>query len=556
MTVLFADIVGSTELAEALDPEDWREIVGGAHQRVSEAVHRLEGHVAQLLGDGVLAFFGAPLAHEDDAERAVRAALAILDATRQYAAELRPRRLPREFQMRIGINTGQVVVGNIGSDLHLEYLAVGDTVNLAARVESASEPDSILITENTCRLLGSLFALEDQGLITVKGKAEPVRVFRVLGDRKGATRARGIAGLYSPMVGRQRELLTLLRVSADLHAGRGGIVSILGEAGLGKTRLVREWRQALEAEASSTGNGSSPAADHPPIRWAIGRSLSYGGGVAYQLALEVMRSLLGVGADTPPEAVRATLRRSCERLLPGEANEVYPPLALMMGLPLEEDAAARMRYLEGPALKARYIAASKAYLKAVARQTPTVIVAEDVHWADPSSVDLGVQVIAAAAEAPLVFVLVSRPDREAPGWRLITAAREVPGVGSVELHLAPLTERDSEQLVNNLLEVAALPDNVRALILNKAEGNPFYVEEVIRMLIDHGGLRREGNRWEATGDIKAIAIPDTLQGVIMARIDRLPEEAKRALQVASVIGRRFQVEVLETVLGGSNGRRV
>jgi predicted ATPase len=187
-------------------------------------------------------------------------------------------------------------------------------------------------------------------------------------------------------------------------------------------------------------------------------------------------------------------------------------------------------------------------LRALARSTPVVVVCEDVHWADPSSVELGTHILPIAAEAPIVFVFVTRNDKEAAGWKLISQAHEVPGVGAIELYLAPLSEADSQQLMRNLLEIEALPDTLRQLILGKAEGNPFFVEEVIRMLIDRGGLAQQDGRWIATGELPSIAIPDTLHGILTARIDRLSEEARRALQIASVIGRKFSVEILAEVM--------
>jgi class 3 adenylate cyclase len=558
VTALFTDIVGSTTLAEAMDPEDWREVVSGAHARVSEAIYRYEGTIAQLLGDGVLAFFGAPLAHEDDAERALRAALEILDGIHAYAAELRRRNLVEDFQMRIGLNTGIVVVGDIGSDLHMEYLAIGDTVNLAARMQSAADPDTILISEHTYRHVASLFDFEDRGKIAVKGKAEAVQVYAAVRGRKGAARQRGITGLSSPMVGRQREFATLMQVFSDLQMGKGGIVTISGEAGLGKSRLLAEWRKIVRAtpQRSPTEGGNLTVDPRegptptPNIRWIEGRSLSYGAAVAYHLGIDLLRALLDVAPDASEEDLHAALRRGVESLFgDGEnARQVYAFLGHILGLKLEEDAAARLKYLDGPALQGRYVAAFKAYLTALAHTAPTIVVVEDIHWADPSSVELGLHVLATAAEAPIVFVMVTRPDQEAAGWRMVEAAREIPGVSAIELHLSPLSEGDSQQLVSNLLEVTALPGSLRQLIQAKAEGNPFYVEEVIRMLIDRGSLQRQGDTWIITRDLKEIEIPDTLQGVIMARIDRLPEDAKRTLQIAAVIGRRFQVKVLEAVL--------
>jgi class 3 adenylate cyclase/predicted enzyme related to lactoylglutathione lyase len=538
VTALFTDIVGSTSLAEQMDPEDWREIVSGAHQRVSEAVYRYEGTIAQLLGDGVLAFFGAPLAHEDDAERAIRASLDILVSVKEYAQELRQKKRVEDFQMRVGLNTGLVVVGNIGSDLHMEYLAVGDTVNLAARMQSAAEPDTILISDNTQRLASSLFDFEDMGKITVKGKAEPIQVYRVLSERKGAVRARGIAGLASPMVGRQREFSTLMQITSDVRAGRGSIVAIIGEAGLGKSRLVAEWRKNALRQSGV------------PLRWVEGRCLSYASSIAHHLSTDILRALIGVPVGSSEEETHAALRKSLNTLLGDDLKEVYPFLGHLLGLRLEEDMAARVKYLDGPALQAQYIAAYKKFLQAQAKAAPTVIVCEDAHWADPSSVELGSQIISMAASSPIVFAFVTRADKDAPGWKLVAQAHEVAGVGATELYLAPLSETDSQQLVSNLLEVEALPEHLRKMILAKAEGNPFFVEEVIRMLIDRGGIARDlaTGKWTTTREIDTIEIPDTLQGVLTARIDRLSEDAKRVLQIASVIGRKFPVKVLERVL--------
>jgi class 3 adenylate cyclase len=542
VTALFTDIAGSTALAESMDPEDWREIVTGAHRRVSEAVYRYEGTIAQLLGDGVLAFFGAPIAHEDDPERAIRAALDILASIRQYAETLKRERGLPAFQMRVGLNTGLVVVGNIGNDLHMEYLAVGDTINLAARMQSAADPDSAFVTQNTQRLAATLFDYEDRGRLDVKGKVEPVQTYRVLGERKDATRARGIAGLSSPLVGRDNQLGSLLQLVDGVRAGRGAVVSIIGEAGLGKSRLTAEWRKQSRA-------------GEPPLRWVEGRCLSFTASVAHHLSTDVLRALCGLPADASEDAVDTGLRRCLGELNGVDIDDIYPYLAHLLGAKMDETAEARVKYLDGPALLTRHTVAYSALISAMTQAMPTVIVCEDVHWADPSSVELLSRVVPIAAEVPVLFAFVTRPDRDAPGWKLIANAHETAGVGALEIKLAPLSEADSQQLVSNLLEVEALPDSVRKLILEKAEGNPFFVEEVIRMLIDRGGIVRSpsSGNWIVTSDIQKIDIPDTLHGVLSARIDRLPEEIKHVLQVAAVIGRRFQVKVLERVLEAEAG---
>ncbi len=537
VTALFADIVGSTSLAAQMDPEDWREIVAGAHQRVSQAVYRYEGTIAQLLGDGVLAFFGAPLAHEDDLERAIRAGLEMLTGIAEYAAELKSSGKVSDFQMRVGLNTGLVVVGDIGTDLHMEYLAVGDTVNLAARVQSAADPGNLLITDNTYRLATGLFDFQDQGEIQVKGKDEPIHVFCVLRESKGAVRRRGIEGLEFALVGREREFATLNQTIEALRNGHGSIISLVAEAGLGKSRLVAEWRKTVLASGAVS-----------PEHWFEGRCVSYGASLAHHLSTDLIRSLIGAPPGSAPEVTKAALRARLEPLLEADLAEVYPFIGHLLGLDLEDDMAARVKYLEGQALQAKYVSAFKLLLASLAEGGPTVMVCEDIHWADPSSVELGLQVMPIVPEIPLVVVLISRPDKDTPGWRMIEQAREVAGAGALELHLAPLTEADSRQLVTNLLRVEALPEAVRKLILAKAEGNPFFVEEVIRMLIDQGQIRSKDGQWTVGEDLGSLEIPDTLQGVLMARIDRLPEEAKRTLQVASVIGRQFKASILEQVL--------
>ncbi len=534
VTILFADIKGSTALAEKLDPEDWAEIMNHAFEYLIEPIYRYEGIVARLMGDAILAFFGAPLAHEDDPQRGVLAALAILEGMNTYREKLWAEK-GLEFGVRIGLNTGLVVVGHVGSDLKSEYTAMGDAINLASRMQTAAEPNTILISENTHRLITRLFEFEDCGQIAVKGKESLIQTYRPIRERKGATRQRGIVGLQSPMVGRESEYTQLRQVMANTRAGRGAVVAIIGEAGLGKSRLIAEWRQAVLAEDR-------------PVRWIEGRCLSYGTSMAHHLSTDILRGVIGAPAGSSEEETRAALKKTVEALLGAETQEVYPFLGHLLGVRLEDELAARVKYLDGPALQAGYISAYKRLLEAAAQQGPVVIVCEDVHWADASSIELGLRVLPSAAQGPLVVVFVSRPDPDSAGWKLIAQSKDIPGVGGLELHLSPLSENDSRALVNNLLEIEALPESLRTLILAKAEGNPFFVEEVIRMLIDRGGLTRQSGQWTVTREINKIEIPDTLHGVLAARIDRLPEEAKRTLQIAAVIGRKFQVRVLEKVL--------
>lgn len=542
VTAVFADIVGSTSLAESMDPEEWRGIVSSSHERVSRAIYEFEGTIAQLLGDGVLAFFGAPLAHEDDPERAIRSALQIQTEAGRFEKELVASGTADEFKIRVGVNTGLVVVGNIGSDLHMEYLAVGDTVNLAARLQSVARPGEIVISDRTKRLAGPAFEYLDLGELEIKGKAEPVQVHRVRGEKIGVASTRGIAGLRSPLVGRVRELSTLQQRTHDLLRGEGSIIAIIGEAGLGKSRLIEEWSSWTQSRFGDQ------------VSWVAGRCLSFGTSMAHHLSSDVLHGMIGAPLGSSAEQTRTALQSTVDGLMDGAASDVYPYLAHLIGVELDPEMESRVKYLEGPSLQAKYVDAFSELLNAMTRARPTVLVIEDLHWADQSSVELGTAVLTAVVDKPLIIALVSRPDRVSHGWRLIDQAREIAGAGALEIHLAPLSEEDSQELVSNLLAIEALPEGARARILSKAEGNPFFVEEVIGMLIDRGDLVRRNDSWTASGRIDSIEIPDTLHGVLTARIDRLPERAKRALQIASVIGRQFPVTILNRIIQEEGSR--
>ncbi len=537
VTVLFADVVGSTALARQVDAETWMAVMNGALDRITPAIYRYEGTVARLVDDGLWAFFGAPVAHEDDPVRAVSAALDLVAAVQEYAGEVR-RRHGMDFAMRACLNTGPVVLGAVGDDMRYKYTAMGATVNLAARLKFAAEPMSVLITEDTHRFVGPLFDTRDLGPIDVKGVPGPVRVYQVQSARARPGRLRGLdaAGLQSPMVGRDAELATLLQLCEAVRAGLGRVALIVGEPGLGKTRLIAEWKAAMAGQAAG-----QPA-------WAEGHCLSYGQGLAYHLLRDLLRSALGVPLLAGEAETHAALSSLAEDLFGPRAGEVCPYLAHLLSLKLDEDTQEQLRLLDAQALQAQVLEALRRLFQALAARRPLVLVIEDLHWADPSSVDLLVRLLPLASSVPLLVCLVTRPDRDSPGWRLVTAARELLGGSLTEINLQALSDSDSRRLVANLLEIEALSDETRSLILKKAEGNPFFVEEVIRMLIERGSVVRSERGWVVASSIEAIDIPDNLQGLLLARIDRLPEEVKHTLRVAAVIGRQFPVRVLEQVL--------
>lgn len=540
VTALFADVVNSTALAEQMDPEDWTAMINEAFDLMSRAVYRYEGTIAQLQGDAMLAFFGAPVAHEDDPERAIFAALDMLEATEEYAQQLEGTH-GIDFRIRAGINSGPVMVGNVGSDLRYEYTALGDAVNVAARMQTAAQPGTVLITEMTRRLTGDTFDVDDLGDVEVKGKSEPVHAFRVVGRKAAPARRRGLAsvGLDSPMVGRDEPLRRLLEAAAIVRAGRGRLAFVVGEPGIGKSRLLAELRRSLTQ------------GDEPAAAWFEGRCVSYGRNLPYHLLIDLVRSIIDLPVTASGTEARDLLDRRLAAILGGDGPEradTAPYLAHLLSLPLHEAELDRAN-AEADVLQSRYVASIHRLLRATASKGPVVIVAEDLHWADGASVEVFRQLMPLATQLPILYVGALRAESDSDGWALLGLARELLGEALVELRLEPLSEVDSRLLVANLLEIESLPDAVRELILRRAEGNPFFVEEVVRMLIERGAIVSADDRWIATEEIGAVEIPETLHGLLLARIDQLPDDAKRSLRVAAVIGRQFPVRVLERVIG-------
>ncbi|HEY7599141.1 MAG TPA: AAA family ATPase, partial [Candidatus Limnocylindrales bacterium] len=504
-------------------------------RRLAEEVDRFGGSVDKFIGDNVMGVFGAPVAHEDDPERAVRAALEMVESTNEFARQLKQAH-GIDFRIRAGINSGPVLVGNVGTDLRYEYTALGDAVNVAARVQTSAEPGTVLISAATQRFVSAVFDFDDLGEVAVKGKSEPVHVYRVLGVRAEPGRRRGLeaVGLSSPLVGRAAELQLLTEAWAVARAGRGRQAIVVGEPGIGKSRLLSELRAAI------TDDGGSAA-------WFEGRCVSYGRGVPYHLVLDLVHSLLDIPPTTPEQQLRGLIHERLVGLLADDAADVEVYFAHLFGLPLGAAEAERVQ-LDPETLQGRYVAAIKRVIAAHAERRPLVIVLEDFHWADPASVAVMLMVLPLLTALPVLVLLAGRSETDSPGWRLVTQTQSAFGAAVTELRLQPLSEDDSRALVANLLEIESLPDSVRQQILTRSEGNPFFVEEVIRMFIENGAIVRTEGRWLATDSIAQVEIPDTLHGLLLARIDQLSDDAKRSLRVASVIGRQFPVRVLERVL--------
>ncbi|UCH60395.1 MAG: AAA family ATPase [Anaerolineales bacterium] len=538
VSMLFCDVIGSTAAAELLDPEEWSEIINGAFKQMIRPVYTYEGTVARLMGDGILAFFGAPIAHEDDPQRAILAGLDIVAGIKPYREQVK-QRYEIAFDVRVGINTGMVVVGAVGSDLRMEYTALGDAINLAARMEQTAPPGSVQVAHDTYKLVKTLFDFEELGGIEVKGKAEPVRSYRVLGRKATSTHRRGIEGLHAEMVGREAELQSLYSVLTDLKQGVGRIVSVLGEAGLGKSRLVQESYHLFKDMSGSEND------------WYETTSLSYETNQAYGLFQRLIRRMSGIAHNDPPAVIRTKLAAQIDSLGQQDGSNGMQLLEALFGLESENGGAP----LEGEAFKLELLEFMRSWWQERFAERPSVMVFEDMHWSDSASVELLQQLLPLTGVIPLVLICVLRTERQAPAWQIKTAADEDFRHRYTEVALHPLSEAESNELINRLLAIAELPDLLRASILERSGGNPFFIEEVVRTLIDNGVVvsemrsvhGTEQRYWTAVSEGADFDIPDNLQSLLAARIDRLEEETRGTLQIASVIGRTFYHRVLQSV---------
>jgi ABC-type oligopeptide transport system substrate-binding subunit/class 3 adenylate cyclase len=533
LTAVFADVVGSTALTERLDAEDVKLVVGEAVARIVGEVEALGGHVKDLAGDGVLAFFGAPTTREDDAERAVLCGLRIVAEMEEYAREVRRGWGAEGFGVRVGAATGAVVVGEVGAGSRVEYAAFGDTVNVAARLQSAAEPGSVLVDDATHHAVERLFEWGERQELELKGKSEPVAAWPVTGVVAAGRPQRGPAGMETRLVGRSRELGQGRDALEALRAGRGGVLVVAGDAGIGKSRLLAELRELAERDGSS---------------WLEGRCVSYGESLPYWPFRDLLRGeWIGAGVEEPELRVRVGLRRRLEQLFESRADELYPYLGGLLEVALEHEAEARTSQLSPEALQWRTFEVVGQLFARLAETAPLVLALEDLHWADPTSVLLLEQLLSLAEEAPVLLVLSLRPERDHPAWALREhAGREFPHLLR-EIDLGPLGDADGE-LLAALVAPATLPVELERRVLEAADGNPFFLEELVRSLADVGALVREDEGWRFDHAVE-VEVPPTVEKAILARLDRLSAPARDLVTAASALGRTFALPLLEGVLG-------
>ena len=533
VTVLFADVTGSTELGERLDAERLREVMDAFFAAMREEIEAEGGTVEKFIGDAVMAAFGVPAAHEDDPARAIRAARRMRRRLGRLNQELASSH-GVELSMRIGVNTGEVLA--VTAPRAGEAMVTGDAVNAAARLEQAAEPGQVLVGERTARAARGV-RFREHGPLELKGKSEPSPAFLLVEEEEAeaapAEPERGIPGIRAPLVGRASEL-DLLSSLYDRVASEGNphLVTVSGDPGVGKSRLTAEFLERVESR--------------PPAPTIVrGRCLPYGESVTYWPLAEILKVMAGVLDTDPPDLVREKISKVGKDLvtsdLAPDPERSVATLAYTVGVSVPgfdfSELAPRQVRLETHG-------AWRSFFSALSTRSPVVVVVEDIHWADPALLDL-LEETADRVEGPVLFVCPARPE--------LTDRRPEWGGGKrnySSIFLDPLTSEDSERLVALLLAVEDLPASLRRRILERAEGNPFFLEEIIRQLIDAGGIVREGDRWRAKPGVEEVAIPDTIQGVLAARIDLLVPEEKRALQAAAVVGRVFWTGAVGVVVDG------
>ncbi len=535
VTILFVDLTGYTHLAESLGDEDLYELVQRFIRMLVETVHRYEGMVDKLTGDGLMALFGAPIAYENNAERALRCALDMQAGVERLSRSF-PALKDENLQVHIGLNSGSVIVGGVGADTLMNYTAIGDSVNLARRLEEIACGGCVLVSESVQRQTYRLFDFEALPPVAMKGMSQPVTAYQLVGPKDRPGSSRGLEGLRAPMVGRETEL-SRLRAVIDRLAGQhmGSLVLVVGEGGMGKTRLVAEARSHVPQDE---------------IRVIVGQSLTYRKAIAYWIFQDVLRQLMSAPAELSAVDLRVRLTAYLKNLLPGWVAETQPYLEALFGLEPEDEAAERIQYLDAGQLRQRIFMALRDVLVAETRRKSLLLILEDLHWADDSSLEMLLFLMESVRTEALVICALSRPFEGGAVASIVERARQRLATRFVHVQLEALEPDQSRQLLQSLLSISDLPDHLGEQIIRRAAGMPFYLEEILRSLIDSGVIYHTVDGWRLTpgAETTRIGVPESVQSLILTRFDRLDPFPRRVLQSAAVIGDRFRLAVLRIVL--------
>jgi class 3 adenylate cyclase/tetratricopeptide (TPR) repeat protein len=564
-SVIFADVKGSTELLEQIGTEAWVAVMNNVFQVLENEIYRYCGEVGQFRGDGLVAFFGAKAANEDDPEHAVLAALAMQDAIKPYAEEL-SRKEGIELILRVGVNTGEIIVANYGVGSQFsDDTPMGEALTVASRMETAAEPGTVLVSENTYRLVRMAFNWLPLGEIMVKGISHPIPVFRPLSPvRSGEITldTQGI-GFVHGLIGRKTEFGVLKKSIEDLSAGRGGIVLVTGAKGMGKSFLVNQVRlhfsrqNALLAAAQSIEPARIPVSGddetNQPVEWLRGRCRSYGHLRPYSMWLDLIHEWIGAHPEDRTGKMLAALRAQIETQLTRDVEKDYPNLATFLSTPIEETATEHFRHFDAEGLKRQFFLTVREWIEGLSRRGPLVISFADMQWADTTSLEMLEFCLPLCDTEPILWLLSYRAERDSPVWefqhRIVT---DYPH-RLIHLSIPPLAIEENEEFINQFLGSSVLFPETRKLIIKKSEGNPYFVKELIHSLVAHGALEHdiETGTWQQTREVTSLDLPDSLQSLLMARIDRLTQGERRVLQMAAVVGSVFWLNALQALAGPS-----
>ena len=519
VTVLFSDLSGYTAMSEKLDPEELKEITSRIFGEISNVINKYEGFVEKFVGDAVMALFGVPKAHEDDPVRAIRAAKEIHDLVDANSPEIE-KRIGQPISMHTGINTGLAVTGEVDMEKGTHGVA-GDTINLASRLSSLAKAGEILVGPRTHRQAEGHFTFEALEPTTVKGKAEPVRAYKVLSPKERPVTIHRLSGLRAGLIGRKVEMAELSEAVENLREGKGRIFSICGHAGTGKSRLVEEFKVTLDLN---------------DVQWLEGHAYAYSQNIPYFPLIDLLNRIFDIEEGDPTEKVRERIESRIEQLI-GEEEDVIPYVGGLFGLsyPEVEDVSPEF-------WKSRLQDATQRILSALAQRAPTIFLLEDLHWSDPSFVELLRHTLLEVRQIAIVLCVYR------PAFSLFTT-HQLRSMAKVyqEIRLQDLSSTEAQDMLQSLLKTEDIPSDLRRFVQDKAEGNPFYLEELVNSLIESETLIRDNGSWKATKPITETDISSTIHGVISGRLDRLEKETKRILQEASVIGRAFFYEILKKV---------
>ena len=520
VTVLFADVASYTSMSEKLDPEEVHQIMDGCFRILMDEIHKYEGTINQFTGDGVMALFGAPIAHEDHAQRACHAVLSIQKALVEYGEKVK-RQSGFDFRMRIGLNSGPVVVGSIGNDLRMDYTAIGDTTNLASRMESTAKPGSILVSGLTHKLVRDYFEFESLGKVQVKGKEELQEAYELIRTSEVKTRieAAAVAGL-TKFVGRRREMQTLREALEEVRSGSGQVVGIVGEAGVGKSRIIFEVRKMF------------PRGEYGYLE---GRCLHYGGSIAYLPLLDILRSYFEIKEGEQEFLIKKKMKEKISQL-DETLESVLSPFQELLCLQTDDEAYLKLEHKQK---REKIFEAIRNLFIRESQNKPLVLVFEDLQWTDKTSEDFLDYFIGWLANTPILLILLYRPEYT-HRWGSKSYYSNV--------RVDQLSLKTSAELIQSILREGEIVPELSNLILGKAAGNPLFMEELTHSLLENGSIQKKDYQYILSRRPSDIQVPDTIQGIIAARIDRLDESLKRIMHVASVIGREFAFRILQAIM--------